>query len=110
MMQCVINCNRKDCEFNYQGNTCSYGGECLRITNKGCETFESRELETELTEDISEFCAKMFPNYHSMMTEFQQGMLADVIECSDFEHGSWSESDIHLAFEREVASRFGIEI
>lgn len=110
MMQCVINCNRRDCEFNYQGNTCSYGGECLRITGNGCETYESRELEAELIEDISEFCAKILPDYHSVLPELQNGMFQDIVECSDYSNGSWNESDIQLAFEREIASRFGVEI
>lgn len=112
MMNCPILCKRHDCEFNYENKTCSYGGDYLTITHNGCETFEQRDIEAELKNDVDRICGKLMPNYYSIMPEeFKNNIVAKVIECSDFSYsGTWTESDIKIAFEREIASRFGIEV
>lgn len=100
-------CKREDCKFNYINRTCNVDGY-LTITENGCETYESKDL---LREDIIIICSELLPNYHSIMPqEFYDGIANDVMECSDFYSGTYNDSDIKLAIEREIASRYGIEI
>lgn len=65
-----------------------------------------------LRERVVEFLCAMMPEYYSKMPEeFIDGIIADVMECSGFEDENvFTDDDIRLSFEREIASRFGVEI
>jgi hypothetical protein len=70
-----------------------------------------KDLEKELERDVEEFLCKMLPEYYSYMPErFKRDIILDVMECSSFDDGYWTEDDIRIAFERDIASAYGVEI
>jgi phage-related protein len=71
---CNIQCNKTDCIFHYMDNECSYGGEAVIITDKGCLTYEPvhdtrctkcgwEGAEHELINSVDQgFCTSICPN------------------------------------------------
>lgn len=83
----------------------------IRMTTNYKTAKTQDELEKELKQDVENFINELFPEYHNHLPEeFRQNIIVDVMECSAFEDGYYNESDIQLAFEREIASRYGVEI
>lgn len=69
------------------------------------------ELYFDLLNDVKDYVGNVLSEYHSKMpNEFYDNIVADVIECSDYDNGCYSTADIHLAFERVIAKSFGVEI
>ena len=66
----------------------------------------------QLKRDIREYVAGELPEYHSYMPKsFFDAMRLDVIETSALmDEGIYSEGDISLAYQRTIASKFGVAI
>lgn len=69
------------------------------------------ELYARLTNDVKDYVSGIIDEYHSAMPEqFYRDIINDVMECSAYNEGYFSNDDIHLAFQRVIAEKFGVEI
>ena len=61
-----------------------------------------------LESDIKEYLHKTFGTYFSSLDErFAADIKEDVINTSDFHHGSYNDDDISIAFQRVTLGRMG---
>jgi len=69
-----------------------------------------KEFENELRADISKILKQFTDDYSGdLERELMEDIVSDIVECSDFENGIWSEGDIALAIGRVLCNRLGIE-
>lgn len=69
-----------------------------------------KEFENELRADISKILKQFTDDYSGdLERELIEDIVADVVECSDFENGTYSNGDIALAIGRVLCERIGIE-
>lgn len=65
-------------------------------------------LSEQLESDIKEYLHKTFGTYFSSLDErFAADIKEDVINTSDFHHGSYNDDDISIAFQRVTLGRMG---
>ena len=68
-------------------------------------------LLSELYAEVKDYVAKVMDEYHYKMPQnFYDSIVDDIIICSAYEDGYWTQSDISLAYQRVVANKFGVEI
>ena len=67
----------------------------------------NEELYKKLKNDIKNYVASSFVEYHQNMPQsFYNDILTDVMECSAYDEGYYSQSDISLAFQRVIFEKF----
>lgn len=67
-------------------------------------------LELQLRLDVQSVMAKSAGDYSSrILSLIEDDIVADVMECSDYANGTWSDGDITLAIGRVLCDRLGIE-
>lgn len=67
-------------------------------------------LELQLRLDVQNVMAKAAGDYSSrILSLIEDDVVADVMECSDYANGTWSDGDITLAIGRVLCDRLGIK-